>query len=78
MPDPLPYKRLIDKLLYLTLTRPDITYPIHILSQFMKQPTVAHTQAAKRVLRYLLTSPGKGILLASQQGAILTAYCDSD
>ena len=51
--DPLPkpdiFQRLIGKLIYLTITRPDISYPIQILSQFMNQPTTSHLQAAFRV-----------------------------
>ena len=35
-------------------------------------------QVAKRVLRYLKSSPGQGILLGSHSAAILTAYSDSD
>ncbi|CAO2813647.1 unnamed protein product [Amaranthus hypochondriacus] len=80
--DPLPkpdiYQRLIGKLIYLTITRPEISYPIHILSQFMNQPTTSHLQAAFRVLRYLSNSPDQGILLAAKSSAHLTTYCDSD
>lgn len=60
------------------ITRPNITYVVHLLSQFMHKPTTSHMQAAKRVLRYLLSCPGQGILLATSSTASLTAYCDSD
>nr|GEW47173.1 retrovirus-related Pol polyprotein from transposon TNT 1-94 [Tanacetum cinerariifolium] len=58
--DPEPYKRLIGKLIYLTVTRPDICYNVQLLSQFMQNPTSIHMQAAKHLLRYLLNSPGQG------------------
>ena len=76
--DPTPYQHLIGKLIYLTITRPDIAFTIHTLSQFMQKPTTTHMQAARRVLRYLKASPSQGILLGSQSAAILTAYSDSD
>lgn len=80
--DPLPYletfQRLVGKLIYLTIKRPDISYTVHILSQFMNQPTISHLQAAFCVLRYLSKSLGQGILLAAKSTIHLTVYCDSD
>lgn len=72
------YQRLVGKLIYLTLTRPDLAFTIHVLSKFMHHPTDVHLQAAKRVLRYLAGSYKQGILLANQSSAQLQAYCDSD
>ncbi|KAK3012143.1 hypothetical protein RJ639_012142 [Escallonia herrerae] len=76
--DPGQYRRLIDRLLYLTITRPDISYVVHILSQFMHKPRRPHYDAAIRVLRYLKNSPGQGILLSSNSSLSLRAYCDVD
>lgn len=76
--DPHPYQRLLGKLIYLTVTRPDITFSVQQLSQYMQHPTSEHMKAATRVLRYLLTNPSQGVLLASSSAAHLHAYCDSD
>lgn len=78
LPDATRYQRLVGKLIYLTITRPDVNFTVQLLSQFMHQPTTVHMQTAKRLLRYLLGSPNQGILLASSSAAQLTAYCDSD
>lgn len=78
LPEPVAYQKLVGKLIYLTLTRPDIAFPIHVLSKFMHKPTTVHFRAAKRRLRYLSGSPSQGILLASHSKAQLTAFCDSD
>lgn len=40
--DPTSYRRLVGRLLYLTITRPDLSYSIQILSQFMASPTDFH------------------------------------
>lgn len=76
--DPLPYRRLIGRLIYLTFTRPELCYSVHVLSQFMKAPVQAHWDAAVRVVQYLKGCPGQGILLRSTSNMELTAYCDSD
>ena len=76
--DPARYRRLVGHLLYLTITRPDLTYSVHILSQFMHDPRQGHWEAAMRLLRYLKSCPGHGILLPVNNSLQLQAYCDSD
>nr|CAD1835983.1 unnamed protein product [Ananas comosus var. bracteatus] len=76
--DPGQYRRLVGRLIYLTITRPKLCYSVHILSQFMQDPRTLHWDAAMRVLRYLKQSPGQGILLSVLTSLQLTAYCDSD
>ncbi|KAD7478957.1 hypothetical protein E3N88_02093 [Mikania micrantha] len=51
------FRRLIGKLLYLQATRPDITYAVNVLSQFVGDPRQSHMEAANRVLRYLKSTP---------------------
>lgn len=72
------YRRLVGRLIYLQATRPDITYAVNILSQFVGDPRVSYLEATNRVLRYLKATPGQGILLTKDGGTSLTAYCDSD
>lgn len=76
--DPSQYRRLVGRLIYLTITRPEITYSVHILSQFMQAPKQEHWNAAMRVLRYLKSSPGQGIILPKDNDLHLVGYCDSD
>lgn len=66
------------RLLYLTHTRPDITYAVHKLSQYMSVPTDAHLQAAYRVLRYLKNDPSQGLFYSASSAMKLTAYSNAD
>lgn len=61
LPNPTSYCELIGRLLYLTITRPDITFAVHQLSQFISAPSDIHLQAAHKVLRYIKSNPGQGI-----------------
>jgi hypothetical protein len=55
--DPTSYRRLVGRLLYLTITRPDIAYSVQILSQFMESPRQPHFDVVVRVLRYIKSAP---------------------
>ncbi|XP_039161314.1 uncharacterized mitochondrial protein AtMg00810-like [Eucalyptus grandis] len=76
--DPLGYQRLVGKLIYLTMTRPDICYAVQTLSQFMHKPKQSHMSAALKVVKYIKTCPGLGILLSRRCNMEMTAYCDLD
>lgn len=78
LPDPLKYRRLVGRLIYLGVTRPDISYVIHTLSQFMHSPKMEHWEAAVRVVRYLKGTPGQGIFLRADSDLKLIAWCDAD
>lgn len=72
------YRRLVGRLIYLSFTRPNLAYAVHILSQFMQAPCQEHWHAVVRVVLYLKGAPGQGLLLSSSSDFQLTAWCDSD
>ncbi|XP_074315635.1 uncharacterized protein LOC141651839 [Silene latifolia] len=72
------YRRLIGRLVYLAVTRPDLSFSVHVLSQFLQQPREAHMEAALRVVRYLKGSPEQGVLLRSASSLTVSGWCDSD
>ncbi|XP_071933728.1 uncharacterized mitochondrial protein AtMg00810-like [Coffea arabica] len=76
--DPSSYRCLVGRLLYLTITRPDILYVVNILSQYMHSPRLDHHDAAMKVVRYIKNSPGQGLFFPSQNNLQLTGYCDAD
>ncbi|GJS78367.1 ribonuclease H-like domain-containing protein [Tanacetum coccineum] len=73
------YQRLVSKLIYLTLTRPDIYYVVHCLSQHMHSPLKSHLDIAMRVLKYLKLAPGCGIQFSKRNSVFdINAFSDSD
>ena len=76
--DPTTYRMYIGKLNFLSNTRPDISFAVQTLSQFMQQPTSFHMAALDHLLRYLSGTSGQGILLQGLDSLQLTAYSDSD
>lgn len=59
------YRRLVGRLLYLNLTRPDISYAVQQLSQFVAKPDASHLAAALHVIKYLKGKPSLGLLFSS-------------
>lgn len=78
LPESTSYRELIGRLLYLTITRPDITFAVHRLSQFLSAPTDVHLKAAHHVLRYLKSNPGQGLFYAADSDLCLNAFADAD
>ena len=64
--------------MYLVINRPELSYAVHILAQFMAKPRKKHWEAAVRVVRYLKGCPGQGLFLDSQPSLKLAIYCDDD
>lgn len=76
--DPTTYRQMIGALQYLSLTRPDVSFSINKLSQFMHKPTSLHLQHLKHLLRYLKHTINFGILLKQPSSFNLIAYSDAD
>nr|XP_016499739.1 PREDICTED: uncharacterized mitochondrial protein AtMg00810-like [Nicotiana tabacum] len=72
------YRILIGKLNFLQHNRPDISFSVQYLSQFLQKPKMPQMLSAIHVLRYLLNDPAQGILLYNSSDFSLQAYCDSD
>ena len=72
------YQKLIGKLIYLTITRPDISYSVQCLSQFMHRPCKVHLDIAFRLLRYLKNSPRKCVFISKSTNVDLKVFVDAD
>ncbi|KAG7533199.1 Ribonuclease H-like superfamily [Arabidopsis thaliana x Arabidopsis arenosa] len=72
------YRRLVGKLIYLTITRPDICFAVNVVSQHMQAPTLHHWNMVTRILKYLKGAPGQGIWMGCNKNTELVGYCDAD
>src|ERR1044072_9286976 len=63
MQDPTLYRSIVGALQYATLTRPEISFSVNKVCQFLSQPLEEHWQTAKRILRYLKRTIHHGLLL---------------
>ncbi|CAI7909517.1 unnamed protein product, partial [Closterium sp. NIES-54] len=75
-----PYPELLGYLMYLmTCTRPDLAYPLSILARYVApgRHRPKHMDAAKRVLRYLCSTLGMGLVLGGRGPVVLTGHADA-
>ena len=70
------HQRFLGKLIYLAHTRPDISFAVNMVSQFMHSPE--HNKAALRILRYLKGTPGKRLLFANRGRFQVEVFTDAD
>lgn len=72
------YRSIVGALQYATITRPDLSFAVNKVSQFMHAPTTNHWSAVKRILCYLRGSLHHGITIHSSSSLSLHAYSDAD
>ncbi|KAB2635595.1 reticuline oxidase-like protein [Pyrus ussuriensis x Pyrus communis] len=72
------YQRLVGRLIYLAHTRPDIAYAVSVVSQFMHSPSLDHMAAVMRILAYLKSAPGKGVLYRKYGHLRIEGFTDAD
>ncbi|XP_015170164.1 uncharacterized mitochondrial protein AtMg00810-like [Solanum tuberosum] len=72
------YRRTLGKLQYLSFTRPDISFAVNKLSQFMHSPSLEHWKAVKRVLRYLKSTTTSCLEIRHHADRNLYMYADAD
>ncbi|CAI7742764.1 unnamed protein product [Closterium sp. NIES-53] len=75
-----PYPELVGCLMYLmTCTRPDLAYTLSLLARYVapSRHQKVHWDVAKRVLRYLCSASGMGLVLGGQGSVVLTGHSDA-
>jgi hypothetical protein len=72
------YRQLVGSLLYLTHSRPDLSYAVGTVSRFMQEPHELHWKDAKCILRYVQGTITFGIHYATDSTLDLIGFTDSD
>jgi histone deacetylase 1/2 len=72
------YRSIVGALQYLTLTRPDLSYSVNKVCQFLHAPTTTHWTAVKRILRYIQGTLKVGLTFQKSSSSLLSAFSDAD
>ncbi|XP_050917155.1 uncharacterized mitochondrial protein AtMg00810-like [Lathyrus oleraceus] len=72
------YRRLVGKLNYLTVTRPNISFAVSVVSQFLNSPFQEHMDVVIRILRYIKCATGKGLVYENKGHSQIVGYSDAD
>ena len=72
------YRQLVGSLIYLTITRPDTSYAVHVVSQFTAAPRSLHYVVVLRILQYLKGTIFDGLHFSSHSSLTLQAYSDAN
>ncbi|WJX73238.1 hypothetical protein P8452_57046 [Trifolium repens] len=75
--DPSLYRSMIGSLLYLTASRPDITYVVGVCARYQAEPKMSHLNQVKRIMKYVNGTRDYGMMY-SHCNSTLLGYCDAD
>jgi histone deacetylase 1/2 len=72
------YRSLVGGLQYLTWTRPDLSFVVNKVCQYLHEPRTPHMSAVKRILRYVRYTLDSGLQISSTASTLLSAFSDAD
>lgn len=72
------YRSIVGALQYLTLTRPDISFVVNKVCQFLHSPTIIHWSVVKRILRYFKGTISSGLQIRKSPFLLVSAFADAD
>ncbi|GJZ58289.1 retrovirus-related pol polyprotein from transposon TNT 1-94, partial [Tanacetum coccineum] len=76
--DPTHYHGRVGTLMYLTASRPDLTFAICMCARYQAKPTEKHLHDVKRIFKYLRGTVNRGLWYPKDSFVALTAYVDAD
>jgi histone deacetylase 1/2 len=72
------YRSILGALQYLTLTRPDLSFPVNKVCQYLHAPTDVHWSAVKRILRYVKSNTKIGLKISKCASMLISGFSDAD
>ena len=72
------YWKIVGSLIYATITRPDLSYPVGLVSQFMQVPRKPHLDCVRRIIQYLSATVDYALFYAADTPLELYGYTDAD
>jgi len=69
---------MIGSLLYLTASRPNITFVVGVCAWYQAEQKMSHLTQVKRILKYINSTSDYGILYSNSGNSMLIGYCDAD
>ncbi|GKE24081.1 hypothetical protein Tco_1435593 [Tanacetum coccineum] len=76
--EPIHYHEMIGTLMYLTSSRPDLTFAVCMCVRYQAKPTEKYLHAVKRIFKYLRETVNRGLWYPKDSSIALTAYADAD
>ncbi|GKE77530.1 hypothetical protein Tco_1543650, partial [Tanacetum coccineum] len=76
--DPTHYRGMIGTLIYLTASRPDLTFVVCMCARYQEKPTKKHLHAVKRIFKYIRGTVNRGLWYLKDSSIALTTYIDAD
>ena len=72
------YRGMIGSLLYLTASRPDLSFSVGVYARYQAKPKVSHLNAVKRIIKYVKGTENLGVYYSKNSNENLVGYCDAD
>ncbi|RVW37994.1 Retrovirus-related Pol polyprotein from transposon TNT 1-94 [Vitis vinifera] len=76
--DPSLYRKLVGSLVYLTITRPNISFVVQQVSQFLQTPRHLHLVVVRRIIRYVQGTSTRGLFFPAGNSTRFVAYSDAN
>jgi len=76
--DPTMYMKMVGSLIYITISRPDLSYAVELVSQYMQVLRKPHLDCVRHILRYLRAIVDYALFYAADVPLHVYGYTDAD